>query len=277
MSVPPWDRCDHVGAPAFYVERDGGELEVVLGGGERYQIKFLSLSRQCKTYALPIAFEWWYTCKILRGALSKVTRISVFWPSEPSDHLYSPRQMNIMTDAEVFTLIRLFPGLTHLELDGFEDLPKTMRLITSRLCHKLECLRLVGSGGPFKLRRKLIEARPHLRELTLLCQVTPNLRQLLRAGWLPVLDAIGMNPKLAKVVIVKQKWATERTLRFGPRICDALDKHLGGIKLSDINPGNDHWIYALLSLQDRFDCFHYFASQILPTVCVNLVNNGVKR
>ena len=144
------------------------------------------------------------------------------------------------------------------------DLPATICLLGSSF-PDLKSLRLSYNRLIHPLPRDLLPAHPSLEEISLSWRSPPMPQRFLKCGWWGIWQDICNNPKLRLVQLPKLPWLESiASPPYGPRICQAQEKY----NLKDDDASVDDWVNALVSVQDRIDCFHYLVTQMIPAFIV---------
>ncbi|CAB9516908.1 expressed unknown protein [Seminavis robusta] len=217
--------------------------------------------------------DWKQTCTMLSAALPNVTKIQVTYV----EHL---------KDAKWAMLLSHFPNITSLKFKHIGPMPLTFRQIGH--LKRLDQLSLQDDTYARSSSRGLcpvasIALAKALLKLKSLSHLTMKhlIMQDPRACWIPLLKSIRKMPTLAQIQVNggwQQRPAGNRPgaplichrinlsasnlekMQYGPRICAARKEHLASDEPTMIN-----WIDALASVNDRFDCVHYFLTQMDPS------------
>jgi hypothetical protein len=220
--------------------------------------------------------EWAEYCKSLQDKLfnKEVTSLVIMfcWLCEYQE-VHDKRR--IVNDIKTSILLNCFPNLRKLNIICMPStLQETMRLIGTKV-RKIESLKTLASSrlALSLMKPTTILGLPELSELRINSSTNSRNYHLHHYGciedfgdpnWLKVLDSIQSKQTLECVdILIGVRCGYD--LDFWPRINQAKKiLHRGSKETLGSPPRFDDWVDALESVKDRFDCYHYMFTLMVP-------------
>ena len=273
------------------------DIELFVGCGIDFQWKYEILSKKYATYPIPMkkasnetttpdeedqeqeVLEWTEYCKSLQDVLcnKEVTSIVIMfcWPCEYQE-VHDRRR--IVNDIKVTILLNCFPNLRKLNITRMPStLQETMKLIGTTHS-KIESLNILASSRTALslITPTTILGLPGLLEIRIDLSTSSRNYHLHHYGciedfgdpnWLDVLECLRKKQTLECIdMLVGLRCGID--LDFWPRINQAKKILYNGAvdknNFEDSPISFDDWIDALESVKDRFDCYHYIFTLMVP-------------